>query len=201
MQTIVTDVRGLSVCQSLCLSRGSSRFSCAGVVRCSLCQIILVSCLILMTFWPLLIFFIVFVRHRMHEMKTIAIDNPVTRRVCQSVTDSLSHVANFQPPLAFTMGHIPTKLHQFLTRNFWDFVRRDRRTHRQTPSKTTSACSMRAGAVFVSHNVSWCLAKVDCSEKGSLVRRFTSSNLSRICFQGIIKYNIIKVPFNPQPWP
>jgi len=30
-------------------------------------------------------------------------------------------------------------------------------------------------------------------EKGSLVR--TSS---RICFQGIIKYNVIKVPFNPQ---
>jgi len=29
-----------------------------------------------------------------------------------------SDVTNFQPLLAFTMGHIPTKLHQFLTVSF-----------------------------------------------------------------------------------
>jgi len=40
MQTIVTDVR--SVCPSVCLSR--SRLHCAGVIRCSLCQITLASC-------------------------------------------------------------------------------------------------------------------------------------------------------------
>jgi len=40
MQTIVTDV--CSVCLSVCVSCGSSRLHCAGVVRCSFCQITLV---------------------------------------------------------------------------------------------------------------------------------------------------------------
>jgi len=31
---------------------------------------------------------------------------------------SMSKVTNFQPLLAFTMGHIPTKLHQFLMSSF-----------------------------------------------------------------------------------
>jgi len=43
---------------------------------------------------------------------------------------SRSNVTNFQPLLVFTMGHIRTKLHQFLTRGFQDFVWTDRRTDR-----------------------------------------------------------------------
>jgi len=39
------------------------------------------------------------------------------------------------------MGHIPTKLHQFLISSFRDFVRTDT----QTPAKTIPAHSMHAG--------------------------------------------------------
>jgi len=42
IQTIATDVR--DVCLSVCLSRGSARLYCAGVIWCSLCQITLASC-------------------------------------------------------------------------------------------------------------------------------------------------------------
>jgi len=35
---------------------------------------------------------------------------------------SRSNVTNFQPLLAFTVGHIPTKLHQFLTCNLRDLL-------------------------------------------------------------------------------
>jgi len=45
---------------------------------------------------------------------------------------SRSNVTNFQSLLAFTMGHIPTKLHQFLIRSFRDFVRIGTHTHRYT---------------------------------------------------------------------
>jgi len=43
MQTIVTDDRG--VCQSVCLSRGSTRrrVQCVQRIRCNLCQITLAS--------------------------------------------------------------------------------------------------------------------------------------------------------------
>jgi len=34
----------VSVCQSVCLSRGSTRLHCAEVIRCSLCRIILAAC-------------------------------------------------------------------------------------------------------------------------------------------------------------
>jgi len=40
----------------------------------------------------------------------------------------MSNVTNFEPLLAFTMGHIPTKLHQFLFSSFRDFVWTDRQT-------------------------------------------------------------------------
>jgi len=45
------------------------------------------------------------------------------------------------------MVHIPTKLHQFLTSSFRDFMRTDRQkhTHTQTPPKTIPARSI-AGA-------------------------------------------------------
>jgi len=43
------------------------------------------------------------------------------------------------------MGHIPTKLHQFLISSFLDFVRTDTQTHTRTLPKTTPARSMRAG--------------------------------------------------------
>jgi len=53
-----------------------------------------------------------------------------------------SNVTNFQSLLAFTMGHIPTKLHQFLTSSYRDFVRTDTAKDRQTPPKTIPARSM-----------------------------------------------------------
>jgi len=45
---------------------------------------------------------------------------------------SRSYVTNFQPLLAFTVGHIFTKLHRFLISSFRDFLQTDRRTNRQT---------------------------------------------------------------------
>jgi len=41
---------------------------------------------------------------------------------------SRSNVTKFQTLLAFTMGHIPTKLHQFLISSFQDSVQTDRHT-------------------------------------------------------------------------
>jgi len=48
MQTIVTDVRGVcqSVCPSVCRSRGLTRLYCAGIIRCSLCQITFAFCFV-----------------------------------------------------------------------------------------------------------------------------------------------------------
>jgi len=39
------------------------------------------------------------------------------------------------------MGHIPTKLHQFLVSSFRDVLRTDRHTHRQTDAAKNDACS------------------------------------------------------------
>jgi len=47
------------------------------------------------------------------------------------VKSFVSNVTNFQPLLAFTTGHIPTKLHQFVVSGFRDFLR----TVTQTPEK------------------------------------------------------------------
>jgi len=41
---------------------------------------------------------------------------------------SKANVTNFQPRLAFTMGYIPTELHQFLIHSFRDIVRTDAQT-------------------------------------------------------------------------
>jgi len=57
---------------------------------------------------------------------------------------SRSNVTYFQALLVFTMVHIPTKLHQFPTRSFRDFVRTDRRTD-NTKNKTCSQHGWRAG--------------------------------------------------------
>jgi len=46
------------------------------------------------------------------------------------------------------MGHILTKLHQFLIRSFRDFVRTDTQTDAQTPPKTIFARSGRAGKYY-----------------------------------------------------
>jgi len=43
------------------------------------------------------------------------------------------------------MGHIPTKLHQFLISSFQDFVQTVTQTDTQTPAKTIPARSMREG--------------------------------------------------------
>jgi len=51
---------------------------------------------------------------------------------------SRSNVTNFQTLLAFTMGHIPIKLHRFPTSSFREFLRTDAQMHRQTDSQTDS---------------------------------------------------------------
>jgi len=56
------------------------------------------------------------------------------------------------------MGHIPTKLHQFLISSFLDFVRTD--TH--TPAETIPARSMRAGK----YTLQW----PECSKQGHLLK-------------------------------
>jgi len=43
------------------------------------------------------------------------------------------------------MGHIPRKLHRFLTSSFRDYVWTDTQTETQMPPKTIPACSMCAG--------------------------------------------------------
>jgi len=55
---------------------------------------------------------------------------------------SRPNVTNFQPLLAFPMGHIPTTLHRFLTSSIRDFLQTDAQTHRQKPPKTIPAHSI-----------------------------------------------------------
>jgi len=50
----------------------------------------------------------------------------------------------FQPLLAFTMGHIPTKLHQFLISSFRNFVRTVTLTRRQTHRRYQKQCLLAA---------------------------------------------------------
>jgi len=50
---------------------------------------------------------------------------------------SRSNVTNFEPLLAFTMGRIPTKLHQFPISSFRDFLR----TNSQTDVAKNNTCS------------------------------------------------------------
>jgi len=45
--------------------------------------------------------------------------------------ESRSNVTNFQSLLTFTVGHIPTKLYQFLISSFRGFVRTDTQMQRQ----------------------------------------------------------------------
>jgi len=52
----------------------------------------------------------------------------ISRKIALRAPDG----TDFQPLLAFTMRHIPTKLHQFLIGSFQDFVRTDEHTDRQT---------------------------------------------------------------------
>jgi len=52
-------------------------------------------------------------------------------KIAVKVKGHRSNVTNFQALLAFTMGHIPTMLHQFLISSFRDFVRTDAQTHRR----------------------------------------------------------------------
>jgi len=73
--------------------------------------------------------------------------NEKNTKIALNVKGQRSNVTNFQPLLAFTMGHIPTMLHQFLIISFRNFVRIDRQTDTQTPPKTIPARSMRAGIV------------------------------------------------------
>jgi len=39
------------------------------------------------------------------------------------------------------VGHIPTKLHQFLTHRFRDFLQTDAQAHRQTDATKNNTCS------------------------------------------------------------
>jgi len=72
---------------------------------------------------------------------------------------SRSSGTNFQPPLAFTMGHIPAKLRQFLISSFQDFVGQTHRrththaqTHRRRQNNTCFQHSWRAGNKWVDTN-------------------------------------------------
>jgi len=48
---------------------------------------------------------------------------------------SKSNVTTLEPLLAFTMGQIRMKLHQFLIISFRDFVQTDTETDKQMPPK------------------------------------------------------------------
>jgi len=67
-----------------------------------------------------------------------------------------SNVTNFQTLLAFPMGYIPTKLHQFLTSSFWDFLQTDAQTHRQTAKNNT--CSQHTW--YTGNNLRWPIRSV-----------------------------------------
>jgi len=69
---------------------------------------------------------------------------PNNGRNVYSITNRIktrSNVINSQPLPQSTVIHIPTKLHQFPTNSFRDFMRTDRQTDAETPPKTTPSRS------------------------------------------------------------
>jgi len=74
-----------------------------------------------------------------------------------------SNVINFQSFLAFSMGHIPTKWHQFLPSSFGDFVRTDTQPDRQTPPRTIPICSRRAAINFMTRRVVYSFLSLETS--------------------------------------
>jgi len=69
---------------------------------------------------------------RLRHSKLLAVDEMYMANKKNTKIDqcqrSRSNVTNFQPLLTFTMGHIPTELHQFLISSLHDFVQ----THTDT---------------------------------------------------------------------
>jgi len=76
-----------------------------------------------------------------HQKVIAQITTTKTLKVKGQGQRSRSNVNNFRPLLAFSMGHIPTKLHRILTSSFRDVLLTDAQTHRQTPPKTIPARS------------------------------------------------------------
>jgi len=107
---------------------------------------------------------------------------------------SRSNFTNFQPLLAFLMGHIPTKLHRSAVFKIL-CGQTDAHTHthtdRQTPAKTIPACSIAGAQVYLINSITsyfWCLycylhqlrqvvrsVLTDAAE--AVVHAFTSSRL------------------------
>jgi len=88
---------------------------------------------------------------RLRHSKFLQLDE-----ICTAITNEMnkyennsegqrSNVINFQTLIAFTVGHIPAKLYQFLISSYRDLVREvwtDRHTHTQTQPKTIPARSI-----------------------------------------------------------
>jgi len=86
---------------------------------------------------------------------------------------SRSNVTNFQSLLGFTMGHIPTKLHQFLTGSFRDFVQTGRQTNAQTDRRRQKQYLLAACAqvkIYVSF----------CSKKSHRARLYDITVVTRL---------------------
>jgi len=64
---------------------------------------------------------------RLMHSKLVTVDEicVANEKILKYLSTSQSNVTNFQPLLAFTMGHIPTKSYHVLMSTFQDFVQTD----------------------------------------------------------------------------
>jgi len=89
------------------------------------------------------------------------------------------YVTNFQSLLAFTVGHIPIKLHQFLISSYRYFVRTDidAQTDAQTPPRTIPARSRRTGKNTVEYRVA---EYAEMQEQSGICRISRAAGNSRV---------------------
>jgi len=97
-----------------------------------------------------------------------------------------SYVTNFQPLLAFNMGYIPAKLHQFLISSFQDFVRTDRHTD-AAKSNTCSQHSWRAGNQFDTQ-----YAKAKTNKNGRVAAGLKVLSLLWLCCCTMLQINFLR---------
>jgi len=98
-----------------------------------------------------------------------------TLNLC-SLTHSRSNITNFQVLLMFIMGHIPTKLHQFLISSFRNFLRTDTQIHSQIhrhtvaaqtiPTRSTAGAQVKTPTLILHHT--------------SINRKWTETKLGKI---------------------
>jgi len=91
------------------------------------------------------------------------------------------------------MGHIPTKLHQFLSSGFWNIVRTDRRTDRQPPKTISDPSTAGAQLTITTTGCATPSVLTTYYMQGKRVRALTGKHLIAHSFDVISKPSWLKM--------